>query len=343
MKLAVISFTEAGEALARRVAGCLDEGEAECFRSPGQGLIPWTGEQFAKKRAILFIGACGIAVRAVAPFVRDKLADSAVLVMDETGRYVIPILSGHVGGANDLARLLERRTGATAVITTATDLNGAFAVDSFAKRNGLNILNREGIAKISSKILAGETVTVSIEGGERMKPAGRVPEGVRLVPYPPKGAADVVISRRAAEEPAVLRLKPREYAIGIGCRQGKTAEEIGSFIRAVLAEHGIALSDVAKIASIDRKKGEKGILEWADENRIPFVTFPKEELMAAEGEFRSSSFVERTVGVDNVCERAAVCACKAGGEIVQEKRAQCGIALAVARRKLRIEWEENVL
>ena len=120
----------------------------------------WAGEQMAAHHALVFVGACGIAVRAIAPWITDKLHDSPVLVIDEQGQYVIPLLSGHVGGANELAVRLAGELGAVPVITTATDLHGSFAVDLFAKRNDLWIHNREGIARVSAKILAGEKITI---------------------------------------------------------------------------------------------------------------------------------------------------------------------------------------
>ena len=100
-----------------------------------EGMGEWAGKQMAEKHTLLFIGACGIAVRAIAPYITDKLHDSAVLVMDEGGNYIIPILSGHVGGANEIAVKIAVEIGAVPVITTATDINGKFAVDLFAKRN----------------------------------------------------------------------------------------------------------------------------------------------------------------------------------------------------------------
>ena len=127
----------------------------------------WAGEQMAAHHALVFVGACGIAVRAIAPWITDKLHDSPVLVIDEQGQYVIPLLSGHVGGANELAVRLAGELGAVPVITTATDLHGSFAVDLFAKRNDLWIHNREGIARVSAKILAGEKITDRASGSGR--------------------------------------------------------------------------------------------------------------------------------------------------------------------------------
>ena len=106
----------------------------------------------------MFVGATGIAVRAIAPYIRDKVSDPAVVVVDELGKYVIPVLSGHIGGANRFARRLAVELSATPVITTATDLTGAFAVDSWASENGLKILNTERIKAVSSKLLAGRKV-----------------------------------------------------------------------------------------------------------------------------------------------------------------------------------------
>ena len=181
-----------------------------------QPLTEWTGEQMKKRRSLLFIGACGIAVRAIAPFLTDKLNDVPVLVMDEQGRFVIPVLAGHVGGANELAVSLAERMGSTPVITTATDLNHCFAVDLFARRNALHV-NKDGIAKVSSRILAGEEVTMAVEeghlqegeagstGGRKVPREGNVPEGIRIVPCSAELHTDVPVMPTEVSEdvPAV--------------------------------------------------------------------------------------------------------------------------------------------
>ena len=197
MKISVISFTKTGKQLAERIRESMNGGDetiilySKCSRKKKVqtfGGIPnkdsnvptdntgdtiavqesvsaWAGEQMAAHHALIFIGACGIAVRAIAPWIMDKLHDSPVLVVDEMGKYVIPLLSGHVGGANELAVRLAGALGAVPVITTATDLHDSFAVDIFAKRNDLRICNREGIAKVSAKVLAGEEITMSVQTG----------------------------------------------------------------------------------------------------------------------------------------------------------------------------------
>lgn len=334
IRISVICFTEQGRILAERIreVGSMTDSETEVFYKPAEGVAVWAGEQLEKKRAVVFIGACGIAVRAVAPYIRDKLTDSPVLVLDEKGRYVIPILSGHMGGANEMARLLAGRLGAEPVITTATDLNDVFAADLFAKENGLQIMNREGIAKVSSKALEGGRISISIEE-ECKKFLRHIPEELERIPYPPAEEVDILVSTKKEDsERAVLILKPKEYYIGIGCKKNKTKEEIGAYIHENLRKIGITVSDVAGIASIIRKKDEAGICEWAAENRVPFLTYSEEELSAVEGDFQSSNFVKQTVGVDNVCERSAWKASGEAGIMVLGKQAADGMTIAVAKR-----------
>ncbi|MCM1126156.1 MAG: cobalamin biosynthesis protein [Lachnospiraceae bacterium] len=370
MKLSIISFTQKGKILSERIAEEAEEMETLLFTrqkayagqkggSAGRTAFTekpvgeWAGEQMEKGHALLFIGACGIAVRAIAPHLKDKLRDSPVLVMDENGKYVIPILSGHVGGANALAVYLAEKTGAQAVITTATDMNRKFAVDLFAKKNGLFIVNKDGIAGVSAKALAGEEITLSIEKGhgiygaeddlqekwKTVKPL-RDFEGIRILPYPPREPVDVLITSEKGQFPAQLCLCPKEYVIGIGCKKGKEAKELEAFLRRKLKELGIETRQIWAAASVSQKKEEAGILAWCQKEKIPFWTYEAEELQAVEGDFQPSLFVKEQVGVDNVCERAAVKACGADGTLILKKCAEDGMTIAVAKRKWSVSFDE---
>lgn len=360
MKLSIISFTKKGKLLSESIAKALEEGErkievslyikCEACRNDGDNLTAifveasvgnWAREQMQKKNAMLFIGACGIAVRAVAPALTDKLHDAPVLVMDEQGRFVIPVLSGHMGGANELAVYLAKETGAEPVITTATDINGKFAVDLFARRNNLFIVNKEGIAKVSAKALSGQEITISVESGygsniNRIDAVvkNRLPDGVRFVSYPPAAPVDVVVTSKEDVFDAAVTLRPKEYIIGMGCKRGKSAGEIGSLIERKIGELGISISQIYTLSSISQKIDEQGIVEWCRKEGIPFLTYTAEELQAVEGDFKKSSFVKSQVGVDNVCERAALKACGLDGELILEKWAEDGMTIAVAKR----EW-----
>lgn len=316
-----------------------------------QPLTEWTGEQMKKRRSLLFIGACGIAVRAIAPFLTDKLNDVPVLVMDEQGRFVIPVLAGHVGGANELAVSLAERMGSTPVITTATDLNHCFAVDLFARRNALHIVNKDGIAKVSSRILAGEEVTMAVEEGhlreeEAQTLRGRrgsrktnIPDGIRLVST--EAPVDVLVAPASYGKGRLLTLRPKEYVIGIGCKRGKAAEQIDHFVNRALKESGISMEQVAAFASIDRKKDEEGILWMSSHYGIPFVTYSAEELQQVEGTFHASEFVKSQVGVDNVCERAALRFSGPDGILITGKQAEDGITAAIVKRRWSVSFDEK--
>lgn len=298
-------------------------------------LSDWTGKRMKERHPLLFIGACQIAVRAIAPWVSDKLFDPPVLVMDERGNHIIPLLSGHIGGANALADKLSERLGAKAVITTATDIEGRFAVDLFAKKNSLHIANRDGIAKVSAKVLAGEEIKVAVEPEHvRTEEKMQLPEGLQLVSGALRENADVVISSQRPEKMPLLFLQSKEYVIGMGCRRGKEKEKIGALIEKTLKEAGITKSQVFALASIDCKKEEEGFLTWTKEAGVLFLVYPAKELMELKGRFCHSEFVEKQVGADNVCERAALKACREGGVLVYEKHAEDGMTIAVAKR----EW-----
>lgn len=353
MKLSIISFTQNGIVLSKNIAKLLDGIEyslytkfkASCqeeqtVRFVTQNIEEWAKEQFEERNALLFIGACGIAVRAIAPHITDKLHDSPVLVMDEKGEYVIPILSGHVGGANELAVSLAEKIGAKPVITTATDIHNQFAIDLFAKKNGLTIVNKDGIAKVSSKVLSGKRITMSIEQGHFEK-NGKLPREIELVEYPPLQKVDVVISSENKEFDTMLLLGPKEYAVGIGCKKGKEAKKIEDFIMSHLQRVGIIPIQVFGMASIDVKRAEPGLLAWSRKEKIPFITYTAEELRSVKGDFHMSEFVKEQVGVDNVCERAAMKMCEPGGKLIYEKHTEDGMTIAVARREWRVYIDEE--
>ena len=338
MRLDIISFTGQG----KKTAGKIEENykhidEVKHCHRPEEGVMKWAETHFTGRNALIFVGACGIAVRAVAPLVKDKLTDSAVIVIDEKAEFVIPILSGHVGGANELAVELAELLHAVPVITTATDINHRFAVDVFAKKNHLKILNKEGIKVISGKVLSGDPVSVCIEGYEEDE---NIPKELTMVPYPPKEKVDIVISKNPKElEKGILRLRPAEYVLGIGCRKGKTQEELRRFVEKTFSEIGVSWQDFFAVASIDKKKDEKGIVELAQDENVEFQTFTAEELLLVKGDFEHSSFVEKTVGVDNVCERAAIACCKEEGRIIMRKKAEEGKTIAIAKRDCQISWK----
>lgn len=326
-ELACLAFTERGYALARRICAALG-GEAQCTRD-GADLRGWTEKQFSTARALVYVGAAGIAVRAVAPHLVSKASDPAVVCVDELGRYAIPLASGHLGGANALAREIAALLGAEAVITTATDVNGVFAADEWARVQGLLVAEPEKIKTVSARALAGETLTVC----SAFPVDGEPPEGVRLAS---SGTPDVWVD--VYRHPC-LCLVPTALTLGVGCVRGTTRETLNAQFEALCAEYGLWRQAVCAVASIDRKADEPGLLDFCAAYDWTLTTYTAEELAAVEGDFSGSAFVAAQVGVDNVCERAAVRAAR--GPLLVRKFAGHGVTLALARRPLRLDWRRR--
>lgn len=298
----LISFTDRGQSLTERLARALDGQAVRCNQD--QSLDSWTKEHFQTGNALVFVGAAGIAVRAVAPYVKSKTTDPAVVVVDETGRFAIPILSGHLGGANDLAQKIANFCGAAPVITTATDLSGVFAVDQWAKRQSCAILNPEGIKTVSGALLAGGSVEVC----SPWPVAGEPPEGISL------------------------RLMPKIAVLGVGCKRGTPQEALERAFAAL----PIHPASFCKVCTIDLKQNEPGLLAFCRAHGLEMEAFSAAELQEAPGEFSPSEFVERVTGVDNVCERAAVLG--SGGTLLLNKRAGNGVTMAVAAKPFTPNW-----
>ena len=253
-----------------------------------------------------------------------------MVVVDERGQFAIPILSGHLGGANDLAREIAALLGGQAVITTATDVNGAFAVDQWARAQGLAVCNPEKIVDVSSALLEGKAVSLwsrwPIAG---VRPAG-VSDGERE-------AADVAVDWYRPERDA-LWLCPRTLRAGVGCRRGTGAGAIRALLDAVLGGERLSPLGLEAVCSIDLKGDEPGLLALCGELDLPLTTYTARELEAVPGEFSASPFVAEITGVDNVCERAALAA---GGVLLRKKTAQDGVTLALAGREPRLTWNTD--
>ena len=332
MIVQIAAFTEQGKKTAYEITRTPSVDNYSYYDKSKDTLSEWTKDAFVNRRALIFVGAMGISVRTIAPYIKSKLTDSPVIVVDEKGQFVIPILSGHVGGANELAHKIAEHLGAVAVITTATDINDVFAVDVFAVKNGLEILNKKGIQAVSSKILEGERATISFP----LEKSRKLPQELIYIDYPPKINVDIIISEDdELLKKATFPLRPKKKILGIGCKKGKSCEDIEELVD----ECGVDMNQIYAVASIDIKKNETGIIQFSNKYRIEFMTYTKEELMRIEGDFSASEFVNSTVGVDNVCERSALLCAGKNGRILQKKTAKNGVTLAVAERDWEIDFE----
>ncbi|MCD8337107.1 MAG: cobalt-precorrin 5A hydrolase [Lachnospiraceae bacterium] len=381
-QLGIASFTARGGQVADRLAGALEK-EYDIIRYEHEcGLKDWCGCLFVSDAdGIIFVGACGIAVRTIAPFLKSKTTDPAVVVVDEAGEYAISLLSGHIGGANRLAEHAAAILGAAPVITTATDVNGKFAVDVFASDNHLRIRDMHEAKEISAAILRGERVGFYCEGEiegsvppellllkknekadqgaaqrDALRPIHTIPEIGALIRvgvpsceftfYTMENARAAGWNQAGTEltlcvpglPPVILDLYPKSYIIGIGCRKGKTEAEIALPVNQALASWNLSVEDCAGVASIDLKKEEPGLVEFCKKRNLRFETYSAETLADIKGDFSHSEFVSRVTGVDNVCERAALCMAGEGSRLILKKQAENGVTVALAERKWKVRF-----
>ncbi|MBR0254023.1 MAG: cobalt-precorrin 5A hydrolase [Synergistaceae bacterium] len=308
-KIIISAFTQNGINLALRLSNYFDVKifVPERFKDSKLNIIEgnlseWTGKYFHKAKALIFIGACGIAVRAIAEHVKSKLEDPAVIVIDEAGKFVIPILSGHVGGANELSLKIANFINAVPVITTATDVNNLVAVDEWAVKNDCVIENPEAVKIISGAVLEHKNIGIAVT------------EQNQITPFP-----------------ITLYLRPKNLILGTGCNRGTDINEFENAALRFLNEAGVSILSLKALASIDIKSNEPALIKFAENHKIPFLTFSAKELSELEGNFTKSERVLKVTGVDNVCERACI---KAGGEgtVLMRSKIICGgITLALAR------------
>ena len=324
--IALIAFTGRGQTLAEELSAVFGGVLREKADLETQPLEIWTEENFRTREALIFVGAVGIAVRAIARHVQSKAEDPAVVCVDEMGRWAIPILSGHLGGGRVLARQIAEITGGEAVITTATDINAVFAVDLWARAQGMRVLQPERIRQVSAKVLRGERILITCP----WQIEGTPPPLVSLA-----AGGDVMVSCRAVKHQS-LQLVPRILTLGIGCRRGTKVVALKKAFARFCEERGILPEAVEYAATINVKCDEEGILSFCREMEWPLRFCSAKELSSVPGDFTASAFVQNSVGVDNVCERAAVLV--SGGRLVEKKYAFDGVAFALAERQVRFDW-----
>lgn len=353
MNIRIIAFTDHGKSLADSLSESLGASSTRC--GCGMTLDEWVRDAFAGADALIFIGAAGICVRSIAPYIKSKTNDPAVVVLDETGKYVIPILSGHLGGANDLARRIARLIGAEPVITTATDRKNVFSVDAWARVQGCIVENPERIKVLSAKILTGNDIVIASD----YPISGEIPDHVVIK----KSRPDTGKSRESSDIDAaltvyrnyylpdskkILYIVPRIVCAGVGCRKEIAAANVERALREAFDEAGIFPRSLCGMFSIDLKKNEKGLLDYCTGRKIPFVTFTAGQLSELQGGFSSSDFVKEITGVDNVCERSALLGAALTqnaetGRLILRKHVYDGVTVALAVRDFRpdFRWTEE--
>jgi len=316
MIISTYAFTEKGRQLENKIGKVLKDRD---FR--GEGIKVLTGrikenvkEDFENCDSLIFIGALGIAVRLTAPYINNKLKDPNVIVIDENGQFVIPVLSGHFGGGNHLSKIIAEKISASCIITTASDNAGVFAVDEFAAENNLKIRNKDKIKIITKKLLEGETVSLSLSD-------------------------DVIVSEDVNDgNNCILHLLMRPYVVGMGCRKNTPFEKLEKYFLDTLFDNNIDVNNVLAIATIDLKKDEEGLKKLCSKYDIRFVTYSAEELKEVKGEFDESAFVESVTGVSEVSARAAKL-CGGKGRFIVKKEKNDGMTISVFEKLRRVNLQ----
>jgi len=344
-KIAIWVITPNGIKIARRIAERLPDMDlyASDKSSPGNlkattfdKLADVMAEKFHQYTAHIFIMATGIVVRMIAPFIQNKMEDPAVVVIDDQGRHAVSLLAGHLGGANHLTRKVAEMIQADPVITTATDVNDKPAIDVLAKENKLNIENPPAIKTVNMALLTDQKIGVH-------DPFAVLQDDIpNAVPLDEKGlakwkvskdcAAAIYVDDKRVDLPVdILILRPASLVAGIGCNRNTPMDEIKSLLDEVLKNNHLAGSSLSRIATIDLKADEHGLLELAKTLSVPIDFFSREKLGQIKDIQTPSTLVENYIGVKSVCEAAAILASQMGTLIVPKQKTP-NVTVALARK-----------
>jgi cobalt-precorrin 5A hydrolase len=339
--IAVLSVTRQGVALARRLEASLparltvyvtekyaDDAPAHYVRFADK-LQPVVDAAWGRHEALVFIGAAGIAVRMIAPHVVDKRFDPGVVVMDIQGRFAIALCSGHLGGANELARRIGDAVGAIPVVTTGTDVNETLAPDVLAKQLGADVENWDALKVVSGALVDGKRVGVlaDVSVDVSMYRSKNVHPTEDLDGFD----AGVGVTHRVIHtDTPTIWLRPKVLVVGVGCNSGTSREEIEREVDGTLAEAGLSPRSIREVATIELKKDEPGLVAFASGRGLPLRWFSAETIHREAPPFERSEAVFRHIGVYGVAEPAAMLAAGASTCLVPKQR-RGNVTVAVAR------------
>ncbi len=303
---------------------------------PGAEVLKFSSRVFSSRWGlsgnIICIMAAGIVVRTIAPLLKDKKSDPAVVVLDEKGHYVISLLSGHIGGANKLARMIADYLCAQAVITTASDVQGRTALDVWAVEHGLYIEDFEKIKRLSAKIVNGHKINVYADcsfDADSIPPEFVMVEDMK--------DAEMMITEKIMETDSLF-LRPRNIFAGIGCNRGTTKEEISEAVKDMFFERNISMNSIRCLATIDLKADERGLVEFAANEELSIDFFKKDELNDTVSIYNmeASEVVKGATGALAVAEPSAMLAAKKrfdNAALITPKQKRGNLTLAIVKAK----------
>ena len=298
---------------------------------------------------LIFVMATGIVVRTLAPHLVSKLLDPAVLVMDDGGRNIISLLSGHIGGANRLTAYLARELEANPVITTATDVNNLLAPDVVAADLQCLPTPKRNLPLFNGSLLTGQRLVYWVDSQlkarknyeavlQRHQIAYRLVENLSeaLVGIDSEKLY-VVITSQAENLPSeenILYLQPRMLIAGVGCRRNTPKELIAQALAEACGSIGWSTGRISQLASTVVKADEAGLLAMAEELQVPIEFFENQQMaeMIEKYQLKESNFVKKTIGIGNICEAAALC-CVPQGRIALSKHKYEKVTVALIWQK----------
>lgn len=300
--------------------------------------------------SLILVMATGIAVRMIAPLLRSKWEDPAIVAMDEGGRNIISLVSGHWGGANDLTEKLALILGGNPVITTESDVMGFPSVDMLVKAvtGGVRPADPRRIKKIQSAILDGEDVgfcpkelrsfqrmaghpTLHFFGSARELLESHCKTGLIVSPFSEK-----IVNT----ESRYLQVIPSSIIVGMGCHRGIAEQEIERELTAVLKRKGLAWQAIAAVCTIDRKKNETGLLAFSKRHNIPLRFFTPGQISRVRGPSPDSRHALRVMGVQGVAEPCALLGAE-GGVLIVKKIKRANMTIAIAQKPLQQVFDER--
>lgn len=316
MKLASLYFTKQGEAISIQLKNRLNE-TVDCYSK--KNYKKNLDRIYSEYQGIIFVCSTGIAVRISAPFLQSKTSDPAIVVVDDLGRYAISLVSGHLGGANELTRKIATCLGCQPIITTATDSRGIEAIDLFAQKHDYIIEDFASVKKITSLMIEGKNIQLFTPFDEKI-------HYTHLVERNPDACIYVSYLDPIACNVPYCVLRPRVLHVGIGCRKGKSKEEILNAIQHAFQVNHLNLKCIKSVATIELKKDEPGIIQTCEALNCELQIFNNHEIEKIQHYFKASRFVKQHTGVTSVSEPCAYLASK---KLLVHKIAMNGITVSI--------------
>jgi cobalt-precorrin 5A hydrolase len=303
----------------------------------------FVADTYSTVDALIAVMATGIIIRSVAPLLESKLTDPAVVGADATGKYVISLLSGHYGGANELAKTIAKGIGATAVITTASDVTGKQSVDELAKTLHLTIQNPESLVAVNSAIVNGDRLAIVLAGDVKIPEktvngyeVKKAENGVKALEIINSYDAGVIVTREPLSIASFVKpftiLKTKNLVVGLGARKDSTADSIVTAVNTALASVHVPLESVKCFATIDIKRTSKPMVEAVQRlgGKLEFLSVDALRSLNHSDLSPDSKMVQEKIGVGGVCERAALIVAGKNSKLILKKTKLNAVTVAVA-------------